>query len=94
MGEQKQSYNSVNFKWKDRIRPKVSQCCEIYNIVKDRHQTDSKDVNVQEVAPMGRDQAKKKASSYGARSKTSITGDPSLVDALLSKFTMAATSFS
>nr|GEV15596.1 RNA-directed DNA polymerase, eukaryota [Tanacetum cinerariifolium] len=44
---------------------------------------DSKDVNVQEVAPMGRDRAKKKASSYGARSKTSIAGDPSLVDALL-----------
>nr|GEZ30599.1 hypothetical protein CTI12_AA501740 [Tanacetum cinerariifolium] len=35
--------------------------------------TDSKDVNVQEVAPMGRDRAKKKASSYGPRSKTSIS---------------------
>nr|GEW36296.1 hypothetical protein [Tanacetum cinerariifolium]GEW56578.1 hypothetical protein [Tanacetum cinerariifolium] len=54
---------------------------------------DSKDVDVQEVAPMGRDRAKKKASSSGARSKTSIAGDHSLVDALLSKFTMAATSF-
>ncbi|GKD66597.1 hypothetical protein Tco_1308705 [Tanacetum coccineum] len=42
---------------------------------------------------MGRDSAKKKGSSSGARSKTSIAGDPSLVDALLSKFTMAATSF-
>nr|GEV08212.1 hypothetical protein [Tanacetum cinerariifolium] len=36
---------------------------------------------------------KKKGSSSGARSKTSIAGDPSLVDALLSKFTMAATPF-
>nr|GFB13785.1 hypothetical protein [Tanacetum cinerariifolium] len=41
---------------------------------------------------MGRDRAKKKGSS-GARSKTSIAGDPSLVDALLSKFTMVATPF-
>ncbi|GJX14057.1 ribonuclease H-like domain-containing protein [Tanacetum coccineum] len=46
--------------------------------------TDSEDVDVQEVAPMGRDRAKKKASSSGARSKTSIAGDPSLFDALLS----------
>ncbi|GJW88426.1 glutathione S-transferase T3-like protein, partial [Tanacetum coccineum] len=54
---------------------------------------DSKDVEVQEVAPMGRGRAKKKASSSGARSKTSVACDPSLVDALLSKFTMAATPF-
>ncbi|GJS00326.1 hypothetical protein Tco_0316834 [Tanacetum coccineum] len=54
---------------------------------------DSEDVYVQEVAPMGRDRAKKKASSSGARLKTSIAGDLSLVDALLSKFTMAATPF-
>nr|GEU49366.1 hypothetical protein [Tanacetum cinerariifolium] len=55
---------------------------------------DSKDVEAQEVpAPMSRDRAKKKGSSSGARSKTSIAGDPSLVDALLSKFTMAATPF-
>nr|GEV88993.1 RNA-directed DNA polymerase, eukaryota [Tanacetum cinerariifolium] len=55
---------------------------------------DSEDVEAQEVlAPMGRDRAKKKRSSSGARSKTSIAGDPSLVDALLSKFTMAATPF-
>nr|GEY64663.1 hypothetical protein [Tanacetum cinerariifolium] len=67
IGEQKRSYDSVNCKWKDRIRPKV--------------------------APMGRDRAKKKASSSVARLKTSIAGDPSLVDVLLSKFTMAATSF-
>ncbi|GJW64698.1 hypothetical protein Tco_0116582 [Tanacetum coccineum] len=54
---------------------------------------DSDDVEAQEVpAPMGRDRAKKKRSS-GARSKTSIADDPSLVDALLSKFTMAATLF-
>ncbi|GJX21733.1 hypothetical protein Tco_0226178 [Tanacetum coccineum] len=55
---------------------------------------DSEDVEAQEVpAPMGRDRAKKKGSSSGARSKTSIAGDPSLVDALLSKFTMVATPF-
>nr|GEX75161.1 hypothetical protein [Tanacetum cinerariifolium] len=55
---------------------------------------DSDDVEAQEVpAPMGRDRAKKKGSSSGARSETSIAGDPSLVDALLSKFTMAATPF-
>ncbi|GJU06863.1 glutathione S-transferase T3-like protein [Tanacetum coccineum] len=46
---------------------------------------DSEDVNVQEVAPMGRDRAKKKASSSGARSETSIAGDPSLIDALLKR---------
>ncbi|GKG65326.1 hypothetical protein Tco_0673257, partial [Tanacetum coccineum] len=39
-----------------------------------------------------RDRAKKKGSLSGARSETSIAGDPSLVDALLSKFTMAARS--
>ncbi|GKC32247.1 glutathione S-transferase T3-like protein [Tanacetum coccineum] len=55
---------------------------------------DSEDVEAQEVpAPIGRDRAKKKGSSSGARSETSIAGDPSLVDVLLSKFTMAATSF-
>ncbi|GJR29573.1 hypothetical protein Tco_1105805 [Tanacetum coccineum] len=124
MGEQKRSYDSVNCKWKNRIRPKVSQFCEIYSSVQDRHQSgscenivyqeakleyrtiynapfaltdshigldlndeaaDSEDVDVQEVAPMGRDLAKKKASSFGARSKTSIAGDPSLVDALLKR---------
>ncbi|GJY00666.1 hypothetical protein Tco_0358818 [Tanacetum coccineum] len=54
----------------------------------------SEDVEAQEVpAPIGRDRAKKKGSSSGARSETSIAGDPSLVDALLSKFTMAATPF-
>ncbi|GKC61010.1 hypothetical protein Tco_1088608, partial [Tanacetum coccineum] len=42
---------------------------------------------------MGQDRAKKKASLSGARSKTLVTGDPSLVDALLSKFTMAAKPF-
>ncbi|GJS97371.1 hypothetical protein Tco_0804339 [Tanacetum coccineum] len=42
---------------------------------------------------MGRDRAKKKGSSSGARSETLIACDPSLVDALLSKFTMAATPF-
>ncbi|GKE83136.1 glutathione S-transferase T3-like protein [Tanacetum coccineum] len=165
-GEQKRSYDFVNCKWKNRIHPKVSQFCEIYNSVHDRHQSgscenivyqeaeleyrtiynapfaltdcwkilkdhpkwkkiempkfyiskkssskksrtsettsqgnldsahigldlndeaaDSEDVDVQEVAPMGRDRAKKKASSSGARSKTSIAGDPSLFDALLS----------
>ncbi|GJW58026.1 hypothetical protein Tco_0104757 [Tanacetum coccineum] len=54
----------------------------------------SEDVEAQEVpAPTGRDWAKKKGSSSGARSETSIAGDHSLVDALLSKFTMAATPF-
>ncbi|GJW83001.1 hypothetical protein Tco_0156146, partial [Tanacetum coccineum] len=37
--------------------------------------------------------AKQKESSVRARSETSIAGDPSLVDALLSKFTMDATPF-
>ncbi|GKF89743.1 hypothetical protein Tco_0263706, partial [Tanacetum coccineum] len=55
--------------------------------------TDSVDVEVQEVPPMGRDRVKKKASSSGARLEFSVAGDPSLVDALLSKFTMAVTSF-
>ncbi|GJZ79744.1 hypothetical protein Tco_0644581 [Tanacetum coccineum] len=55
---------------------------------------DSEDVEAQEVpAPIGRDRAKKKGSSSGARSETSIAGDPSLVDALLSKFIMAAMPF-
>nr|GEV17739.1 hypothetical protein [Tanacetum cinerariifolium] len=37
--------------------------------------------------------AKKKGSSSGARLESSVASDPSLVDALLSKFTMAATPF-
>ncbi|GJX95911.1 hypothetical protein Tco_0351709 [Tanacetum coccineum] len=138
----------------EEIRPKVSQFCEIYNSVKDRHQSgacdntiyqeaeiefraiyhsafalnecwkilkdhskwkkveipntynsahigiylneeaaDSDDVEVQVVRPMGRDKAKKKGSSSGARSESSVEGDPGLADALLSKFTMGATSF-
>ncbi|GJY20108.1 hypothetical protein Tco_0392674 [Tanacetum coccineum] len=111
MGEHKRSYDSVNCKWKNRIRPKVNQFCEIYNSVKDRHQSGACDTTiyqeseieyrtifnapfaltgcwkilkdhskwkklkcqkVQEVAPMGRDRAKKKASSSGARSETSV----------------------
>nr|GEX35065.1 integrase, catalytic region, zinc finger, CCHC-type, peptidase aspartic, catalytic [Tanacetum cinerariifolium] len=64
----------------------------VYQEAEIEYRADSEDVEVQEVAPMGRDKAKKKASSSsGARSETS--GDPSLVDALLSKFTMAATPF-
>ncbi|GJT93138.1 glutathione S-transferase T3-like protein [Tanacetum coccineum] len=54
---------------------------------------DSEDVEVQEVRPMGRDRAKKKGSSSGARSESSVAGDPSLVDALVTKFTMVATPF-
>nr|GFB88498.1 hypothetical protein [Tanacetum cinerariifolium] len=55
---------------------------------------DLEDVEAQEVpAPMGRDRAKKKGSSFGACLETSIAGDLSLVDALLSKVTMAATPF-
>ncbi|GKF80721.1 hypothetical protein Tco_0239323 [Tanacetum coccineum] len=42
---------------------------------------------------MGRERAKKKASSSGALSETSVASDPSLVNALLSKFTMVATPF-
>ncbi|GJR16521.1 hypothetical protein Tco_0799173 [Tanacetum coccineum] len=103
-----------------KIRPKVSQFCEIYNSVRDRHQSGSCDNTVyqeaeleyhtiynapftltecwkilkdhpkwkkaQEIpAPIGQDRAKKKGSSSGARSKTSIAGDPSLVDALLKR---------
>nr|GEZ91009.1 hypothetical protein [Tanacetum cinerariifolium] len=131
MGEQKRSYNSVNCKWKNRIRPKVSQFFKIYNSVKDRHQcgacdttiyqeseiktsettsqgnsdsahigveindeaADSKDVEVQVVRPLGQDAAKKKRASSGARLKSSTAGDPSLVDALVSKFIMAAMLF-
>nr|GEW05813.1 hypothetical protein [Tanacetum cinerariifolium] len=55
--------------------------------------TTEEDVDVQEVAPMGRDRAKKKSSISGARSETSIAGDPILVNALLSKFTMTAKLF-
>nr|GFA11206.1 hypothetical protein [Tanacetum cinerariifolium] len=40
---------------------------------------DSEDV---EVRPMGRDIAKKKGSLSGARSESSVAGDPRLVDAL------------
>ncbi|GJR14821.1 hypothetical protein Tco_0797473 [Tanacetum coccineum] len=38
-----------------------------------------------EVRPMGRDRAKKKGSSFVARSESSVAGDPSLVDALLKR---------
>ncbi|GKA62513.1 hypothetical protein Tco_0762032 [Tanacetum coccineum] len=93
MGEDKRSYDSVNFKWKNRIRPKVSQFSHIGVNLNDEA-ADSEDVEAQDVpAPMGQDRAKKKGSSSGARSETSIAGDPSLVDALLSKFTMAGTPF-
>nr|GEY88650.1 hypothetical protein [Tanacetum cinerariifolium] len=43
MGKEKRSYDSINCKWKNRIRPKVSQFCEIYNSVRDRHQSGSRD---------------------------------------------------
>ncbi|GKD63622.1 hypothetical protein Tco_1305730 [Tanacetum coccineum] len=46
---------------------------------------DSEDAEVQEVRPMGRDRAKKKGSSFVARSESSVAGDPSLVDALLKR---------
>ncbi|GKE23852.1 hypothetical protein Tco_1435364, partial [Tanacetum coccineum] len=114
MGEDKRSYDYVNCKWKNRIRPKTIlnekrlKCQSFINpknhlpntsqgnsdsapigVNLNDEAADSGDVEAQEVpAPMGRDRAKKKGSSSGARSETSITGDPSLVDALLSKFTM------
>lgn len=179
MGEAKRTYDSLNCKWKNRIRPKVSQFSEIYNNVKSRNQSgacettvyqeaeqeyraiynhpfaltecwkilkdhpkwkrvempkffksrkssskksktsentsqgnsdsvhvgvnlndeagDSEEVAVQEPPrPMGRDRAKKKAaasSSSVARSEGSLAGDHNLVDALVSKFTMAAAPF-
>nr|GEW39381.1 glutathione S-transferase T3-like [Tanacetum cinerariifolium] len=111
IGEQKRSYDSINCKWKNRNRHKVSKFYEIYNSVKERNQsgecdntiyqeaeieyhtiyrsafaltesTDSEDAEVQEVRPMDRDAAKKKGLSSGARSDSSVEGDPSLVDAL------------
>ncbi|GKB02998.1 hypothetical protein Tco_0831087 [Tanacetum coccineum] len=50
IGEDKRSYDSVNCKWKKRIRPKVSQFCEIYNSVRDRHQSGSCDNTVYQEA--------------------------------------------
>nr|GEZ13010.1 hypothetical protein [Tanacetum cinerariifolium] len=47
--------------------------------------TDSDDVEVQEVRPMGRDKAKKKRSLFGARLESLVAGDPGLVDALLKR---------
>ncbi|GJY28247.1 glutathione S-transferase T3-like protein [Tanacetum coccineum] len=126
MSEDKRSYDYVNCKWKNRIRPKTilngkRLKCQSYinpknHLPKNRghlentsqgnsdsahigvnlndEAADSEDVEAQEVpAPMGRDRAKKKGSSSGARSETSIACDPSLVDALLSKFIMVATPF-
>ncbi|GJV09333.1 hypothetical protein Tco_1346989 [Tanacetum coccineum] len=126
MGEDKRSNDSVNCKWKNRIRPKTilnGKKVEMPKFYKSKQSSskksrtskntsqgnsdsahidvnlndeaaDSEDVEAQEVpAPIGRDRAKKKGSPSGARSETSIGGDPSLVDALLSKFTMAATPF-
>ncbi|GJT77616.1 hypothetical protein Tco_1044341 [Tanacetum coccineum] len=128
IGEQKRSYDLVNCKWKNKIRPKILkdhskwkkvEMPKFYKFKKSSSKklrtsettsqgnsdsahiglnlngepADLEDVDVQEVAPMGRDWAKKKASSSGACSKTSIASDPSLVDELLSKFTTAATPF-
>ncbi|GJW76899.1 hypothetical protein Tco_0138581 [Tanacetum coccineum] len=52
MSEDKRSYDSVNCKWKNRIRPKVSQFCEIYNSVRDRHQSGSCDNTVYQEAEL------------------------------------------
>ncbi|GKD95641.1 hypothetical protein Tco_1379538 [Tanacetum coccineum] len=38
-GSAKRSLESVNCKWKNQIRPKVSQFCEMYNSVQDRHES-------------------------------------------------------
>ncbi|GKA11491.1 hypothetical protein Tco_0691037 [Tanacetum coccineum] len=86
MDEDKRSYDSVNCKWKNRIRPKVSQFCEIYNSVRDRYQGGSCDNTVYQEAEL------ECRTIYNAPF-TLTECDPSLVDALLSKFTMAATPF-
>ncbi|GKA26298.1 hypothetical protein Tco_0712407 [Tanacetum coccineum] len=103
MGEDKRSYDSVNCKWKkigirsltilkDQLSGKKNSSLTGVNL--NDEAADSEDVEAQEVpAPIGRELAKKKGSSSGARSENLIAGDPSLVDALLSKFTMAATPF-
>ncbi|GJZ46039.1 glutathione S-transferase T3-like protein [Tanacetum coccineum] len=52
MDEDKRSYDSVNCKWKNRIRPKVSPFCEIYNSVRDRHQSGSCDNTVYQEAEL------------------------------------------
>ncbi|GKC00167.1 hypothetical protein Tco_0986303 [Tanacetum coccineum] len=132
MDEDKRSYDSVNCKLKNRIRPKVSQFCEIYNSVRDRHQSGSCDNTVYQEAELEyrtiynapftltecwkilKDHPKwkkvempkfyksKKSSSKKSRTSENTSqgnsdsahiGDPSLVDALLSKFTMAAMPF-
>ncbi|GJR76929.1 hypothetical protein Tco_0089294 [Tanacetum coccineum] len=54
--------------------------------------TDSGDEEVEEVRPVGRDMAKKMGSSSSSRAASSAASDPSLVDALLSKFIQFATS--
>ncbi|GJV80817.1 hypothetical protein Tco_1516687 [Tanacetum coccineum] len=48
--------------------------------------SDSEDVEVQKIRPIGRDRAKKKGSSSASRSSSSVSVDPNLVDTLLSKF--------
>ncbi|GKA21802.1 hypothetical protein Tco_0707764 [Tanacetum coccineum] len=52
--------------------------------------TDSEDVEVQEVRPMGRDKSKKKASSSTVCLESSVAGEASLVDELLNKWSHVA----
>ncbi|GKA34429.1 hypothetical protein Tco_0720858 [Tanacetum coccineum] len=142
MGEDKRSYDSVSCKWKNRIRPKVSQFCEIYNSVRDRYQSGSCDNTVYQEAELEyriiykssftltecwkilkdhpkwkkvempkfykskQSSSKKSRTSENTSQENSVSahigvnlndeaaaGDSNLVDALLSKFTMAATPF-
>ncbi|GJU14137.1 hypothetical protein Tco_1136533 [Tanacetum coccineum] len=66
MRETKRSYDSFNCKWKNRIRLKDHQKWKYVEITKldlNDEATDSEDVEVQEVQPIGQDRAKKKGSS-------------------------------
>ncbi|GKD14796.1 hypothetical protein Tco_1199203, partial [Tanacetum coccineum] len=84
-GSTKRSYDVVNCKWKNRIRPKVSQFCETYNSVKS-------DEKVEETQPVDRDKTKRMGSTSAARSaSSSAAADTGLVDTLLRKFTQCAT---
>ncbi|GJQ96797.1 hypothetical protein Tco_0007936 [Tanacetum coccineum] len=53
--------------------------------------TDSGDEEVEDVRSVGRDMAKKMGSFSSSRAASSAASDPSLVDALLSKFIQFAT---
>ncbi|GJT98233.1 hypothetical protein Tco_1093751 [Tanacetum coccineum] len=90
-GSMKRSYDAVNYKWKNRIRPKSTSDSSHIALNLNDEAADSGDEEIEESRPVGQYKTKRMGSTFDARSASSATTDTSLVHRLLSNFTHCET---